>query len=372
MSSPTAHSMTIEDKVGQLLMLPITGDATVQVEELRAGSLIVMDDDVVSIRQLAGLTERIQDRARATRPAPPWLHGFVVANYRPGRAAPTPVRPLGWSFQWQARISSQASAVDLEEAARIWGKRWRSVGLHVLPVPMLNVPTFPVGIMRDTWHEGDAEGIAAQGAAIVRGLEHARCGSMGSHFPVHSATPDDSHEVIPVIDLPYEEAREHLKPYAAAIAAGLRTICTAHLRWPDVDPDNIGTLSRKILVDLLREELGFRGIVVADGIGMEGFMRVGSMAESMVAAVNAGCDSICVTERVPWAQRMVRDVLLDAVRAGRISESRLDEAVGKNIAFVDWLGLMSADPLTKEGAEAAFENLNESAFLASLETTRRQ
>lgn len=379
---PSATALSLEDKVGQLLCVPLTGDGSVQVEELRAGSIIIMDDEVRSVRQAAGLAGRIAAQARDSRPVPPWLHGFVIGWEWPGRAttvsqgdgseALIPRRPLGWSFQWHSRVAAHATLADLEEASRIWGRRWRSVGLHVLPYPMLNVPTYPVGIMRETWMYGDADAIAAQGAAIVRGLERSRCGSMGSHFPVHGATPDDSHETIPVISMTEAEARDHLRPYAAAIAEGLRTICTAHVRWPAVDQDRIGTLSRKILVDLLRKELGFKGITMADAIGMEGFMQAGPMAENLIAAVNAGCDSICVSERSLSTQRLVRDVLLGAARDGRIPMARIDEAVDRHLTFIDWLGIVDAPVPTPESAEAVFQDMAETKFLASLETTARR
>jgi beta-N-acetylhexosaminidase len=205
------------------------------------------------------------------------------------------------------------------------------------------------------------------GVALTRGATSARCGTMAQHFPAHGATPLDSHSAYPVVTLDRETLmRDHLECYRDCFEAGCRTICTAHLACPALDPDpvHIATTSRPILTDFLRGELNFEGVTIADAIGMYGFRKNGPPEKVSVDAVNAGCDSICITGGGTDLVRRVFESLTQAVEEGRISDARLDEAVGRHLEFLDWLGLLKGEVMASpEGVEQALRDEEDNRLL---------
>jgi beta-N-acetylhexosaminidase len=181
--------------------------------------------------------------------------------------------------------------------------------------------------------------VARHSAAFVRGLQEAGVAACAKHFPGHGDTTVDSHHAVPVIDRSREllEACE-LVPFRAAVAAGVQAVMTGHLLVPAYDRELPATLSRPILVDLLRDELGFDGLVVTDGIEMQGVRRAYGLEGAAVRALAAGADAICVggdhaDERT--AARL-RDAVVAAVRAGELPEQRLYEAAKRVRQLATW------------------------------------
>jgi beta-N-acetylhexosaminidase len=249
---------------------------------------------------------------------------------------------MGW-LGHAAKTSTPAAA---ERVAEIFGRRWRAVGLHNLPEPTLNVPLYKTGIQMEWSTAHDPRTVREFGLAVVRGATRARCGTMAQHFPAHGATPLDSHNAYPVVELDRRTLmRDHLAMYRECFQAGCTTICTAHLACPALDPDprHIATTSRPILTDFLRGELGFQGVTIADAIGMKGFQKNGPAEEISVDAVTAGCDCICITSEGTDTLGKVFDRLMKAAQKKRLTPERLDEAVLRNLKFMEWLGLLGTD-----------------------------
>ena len=258
--------MPVADKVGQLIMAYLEPEALEEkVARYRCGSLLVWGNlkgiDASGLCQLANRAQAVslERRGRAL-----WLHGWS-----PG---------LGWRPDWLGHAARASGTEEAERVAAIFGRRWRAVGLHNLPEPCLNVPLHETGIMLAWTVSRDPGVVRRYGVALTRGATSARCGTMAQHFPAHGATPLDSHSACPVVTLDRETLlRDHLECYRACFEAGCRTICTAHLACPALDPDpgHIATTSRPILTDFLRGELGFNGVTIADAIGMYGFRKNG-------------------------------------------------------------------------------------------------
>jgi beta-N-acetylhexosaminidase len=153
---------------------------------------------------------------------------------------------------------------------------------------------------------------------------------MAKHFPGHGDTRTDSHVALPHV--PHDRGRldaVELLPFRAAIAAGVDSICTAHVVYPGADDSGRpATLAPRLMTDLLRGELGFRGALFSDALVMDAIARRDSanIPPAAIAAVQAGVDCLMILGSLA-AQRRCVDALLAAVEDGRISESRLDEAV---------------------------------------------
>ena len=350
--------MTLADKVGQLLMAYLEPRALEEkIDRYRCGSLLVWGNlPGVDALGLCDLTNRAQSLSLERRKLPLWLHGYSQG--------------LGHRMGWLGHASRTSTAAEAEKAAEVFGRRWRAVGLHNLPEPTLNVPLYKTGIQMEWNTANDPRTIREFGLAVVRGATRARCGTMAQHFPAHGATPLDSHNAYPVVELDRQTLmRDHLEMYRECFQAGCTTICTAHLACPALDPDpkHIATTSRLILTDFLRGEFGFQGVTIADAIGMKGFQKNGPAEEISVDAVIAGCDCICITNEGTDMLGKVFDRMMKAAESKRLTPQRLDEAVLRNLKFMEWLGLLGTDArVSPDCARDLLSDEQDNRFLAGI------
>ena len=181
--------------------------------------------------------------------------------------------------------------------------------------------------------------VARHTAAWIRGLQDAGVAACAKHFPGHGDTNVDSHDAVPRIDADRIRLDAvELTPFRAAIAAGTRTIMTGHLLVPAIDPANLATLSRAVLVDLLRDRLGFTGAVITDGIEMRAVTRRFGLAGATVRALAAGVDAVCVGGEHADEEtvRRLTDAIVDAVVTGRLPAQRLAEAAERIRQLAAW------------------------------------
>jgi beta-N-acetylhexosaminidase len=174
--------------------------------------------------------------------------------------------------------------------------------------------------------------VARHTAAWVRGLQSTGVGACAKHFPGHGDTGVDSHHGLPLIDADLSRLDEvELPPFRAAIEAGVRAIMTAHLLVPALDDEYPATMSRAVLVDLLRDRLGFTGLVVTDAIEMASVAKRYGLAQAAILALGAGADAICVGgENYDEAVAvLLQESIVDAVQTGALAEERLLEAAGR-------------------------------------------
>jgi beta-N-acetylhexosaminidase len=181
--------------------------------------------------------------------------------------------------------------------------------------------------------------VARHGAAFVRGLQAAGVAACAKHFPGHGDTAVDSHHAVPVIDRTRAmiEACE-LVPFKAAIEAGVQSVMTGHLLVCAYDDQLPATLSRTVLTGLLRSELGFDGLIVTDGIEMQGVSRGYGLAGATVRALAAGADAICVggDHADEHTALRLRDAIVAAVRSGELPEARLQDAAARVRRLAAW------------------------------------
>jgi beta-N-acetylhexosaminidase len=180
--------------------------------------------------------------------------------------------------------------------------------------------------------------VSRHAAAAVTGLQAAGVAACAKHFPGHGATTTDSHLDLPTVDATPSLLRERdLPPFAAAIAAGSQAIMTAHIRVPALTGAGPATFSRAALTDLLRGEYGFRGVVVTDALEMRGAAAAGGIGRAAVLALAAGADLLCIGARVDAALvEAVTAEIVAAVRDGRLTTRRLEEAAERNAAMASW------------------------------------
>jgi beta-N-acetylhexosaminidase len=181
--------------------------------------------------------------------------------------------------------------------------------------------------------------VARHSSAFIRGLQDAGVAACAKHFPGHGDTSVDSHHSVPVIDRSRAQLEAcELVPFRAAIAAGVQCVMTGHLLVPAYDDRLPATLSPRILTDLLRHELGFDGLVVTDGIEMQGVRRSYGLEGATVRALASGADAICVggDHADEHTAIRLRDAIVAAVRSGELPEQRLREAVDRVRRLAAW------------------------------------
>jgi beta-N-acetylhexosaminidase len=337
----TLRKMTLPEKVGQLFVTHVYGaDATTPDERNVAEYGVATPAEVIQKYHLGGviyfawsnptnepeqvaeLSNGLQHAAVDDRPHIPLL---VSTDQETGVIVR--MGPPATQFPGNMAVGAGRSAADARTSAAVTGAELKAMGVNQNfgPVADVNVnPLNPVIGVRS--FSSDPELAADLTAAAVRGYERdARISATPKHFPGHGDTETDSHTGIPEIDHTRAEWEElDAPPFEAAIDAGVDSIMTAHIVVPSLDPaEDPATLSKPIMTGILRQELGYDGVVITDSLGMAGVRDKYGDDEVPLLAIEAGVDQLLRPPEMDLAYSSV----LDAVRNGRISEQRLDKSV---------------------------------------------
>jgi beta-N-acetylhexosaminidase len=176
----------------------------------------------------------------------------------------------------------------------------------------------------------DPQLVAEMGAAAVEGFKESGIVCAAKHFPNHGPATSDSHEGLPVVDHDMATLRSYdLPPFEAAVAAGVPMVMVGHLLYPAIDPDTPASLSPEAIA-MLREELGFEGVVVTDDLAMAGALRGGPPAQAAVEAVKAGADLLLISSP-PEQQADAYDAVVAAVESGEIPRRKIQASVERVI-----------------------------------------
>ncbi|MDE0356279.1 MAG: glycoside hydrolase family 3 C-terminal domain-containing protein [Gammaproteobacteria bacterium] len=347
-ASSVLESMTLEEKAGQLLMPWMLGDfAPAGSEDFERMAEAVRDDGVGGVivslgtpSEVAAKINNLQSLAKY-----PLLVGADLesgAGYRMRGAVYLPNNiELGGATLFPSLMAVGAAGDDslAWEMGRITAVEARAVGVHLPFAPVLDVnnnPDNPV-IATRSFGEDPAE-VARLGSAFVRGLQAHGAIATGKHFPGHGDTGVDSHVALPVIRVDRERLdRVELRPFRAAVDAGMGAVMSAHVSIPSVtgSVSMPSTLSPAVLSDLLRGEMGFEGLIVTDAMNMAAITRRFGARDAVVRALEAGADIILM----PEDPREARESLVAAVRSGRVSEARLDRSVARILELKERMGL---------------------------------
>ncbi|MBE3582646.1 MAG: beta-N-acetylhexosaminidase [Limnochordaceae bacterium] len=337
------RQMSVEEKVGQLFLVGFPGqlmgyEAQTLVEEYHVGGVILFGRNIDSPVQVAVLTNQLQKAATTNGAGIPLL----IATDQEGGI----VQRLAGATNFPGNMA--LGAVGSEELARqqgeITARELRAVGINVDFAPVVDVnnnPDNPVIGLRSLG--SDPQQVARLGTALVQGLQAGGVLATAKHFPGHGDTSMDSHISLPTV--PYDRAhldRVELVPFAAAIKAGVGGIMTAHITFPAVDPTPglPATLSPKVLQGLLRQELGFKGLIFTDALEMGAIVQTWGIGEAAVKAIQAGADQVLIAWPRDWQDEITAiQRVVAAVRAGEITTSRLDESVRRILQAKEQLGL---------------------------------
>jgi beta-N-acetylhexosaminidase len=219
-----------------------------------------------------------------------------------------------------------------ERFARALAAELRAVGISLDFTPVLDILT-----ERDNPAIGDralaesADDVARLGSAIVRTLQAEGIAACGKHFPGHGDTRIDSHHDLPVVEHPPDRIdRVELVPFRAAIEAGVAAIMTAHLLIPAIDAERPATLSSAIVTGMLKQSLGYQGLVVSDDIEMRAISAQFGTAEATVLSIQAGCDVVLMCGTDQEAQMSALEAVIHAVEDGTLPQKRVEDALARH------------------------------------------
>jgi beta-N-acetylhexosaminidase len=315
--------------IGQLALVGFDGfslppEIRSLAREFDLGGVVLFRRNVESPEQVASVAWEARQLARDL---PLW----VGVDQEGGRVA----RVHSPLTEWPPAITlGRAGRDDLAERfARALAVELATLGFSIDFAPVLDVLTNPKNpVIGDRAIAEDAQVAARLGAIIVRELQSGGLAACGKHFPGHGEAGVDSHHELPVLDLSPERIREvELAPFREAIDAGVTGIMTGHLLVPALDEQRPATVSPAIINGLLREELGFRGVVFTDDLDMKGIVGPSTTrAQAFVAAIAAGCDTglLCSTDYGAHVEAL--EALVRAVEREEVPLKRIEDALARN------------------------------------------
>lgn len=351
--------MSVEEKVGQLVHVGINArfanqdsdffrDLQKNVVEDKIGGIILFG---APIYETTHLVNRMQENAKI--PLLISLDAETGIGMRFFDAA---------NFPWAMAVAATGNPEYARQIGVITAREARALGIQHVYNPVLDVNNNAANPVINVRSYGeDPEDVARFGVASIEGIQSQRVLATAKHFPGHGDTNVDSHRGLPIIDVSRERLDKlELLPFKRAIDAGVGSIMIAHIGLPQIDPTEIkrlkdpvrgdaeegaqiviekatvpATLSPIVQTEILRKQMGFKGLIVTDAMSMDGLTQYVTQEEAGVRAVLAGAD---VLEKPTDTRAMLRGIV-DAVKSGRISAARLDESVRKVLAWKYELGL---------------------------------
>lgn len=318
--------MTLEEKIGQMLLVGIDGKtaepaAQKMITEDKVGGVILYSDNISNLKQLVRLTNALK-QSNAGNAAPL----FMSVDQEGGKVSRLPDEYA--VFPSNAAVGRGAGAEAAGTMGRLLARAVKSSGFNMDFVPVLDINSNPDNpVIGDRSFGSSADLVTRLGVAEMKGFEREGIIPVVKHYPGHGDTAVDSHLELPVINKTAAQlAKLEWLPFQSAIQKKADAVMVAHILYPKLDPEKPASLSAVIIGQQLRKELGFNGVVITDDLTMGAIVKNYSLAAAAVDTVLAGSDILLVAHEYKNEQA-VRTALLDSVKNGKIPESRIDESV---------------------------------------------
>ncbi|GAA4310495.1 glycoside hydrolase family 3 N-terminal domain-containing protein [Pontixanthobacter gangjinensis] len=337
-------TLTPEERIAQLFMIPAFSnkdeahkqEILEQIEKYKIGGLIFMQGDPKTQLKL------MNDYQLASEVP---LIGAIDAEWGLGMRLDNSI-----SFPYQMALGAIQGEELLYEMGVEIAKQIKRSGLHVNFGPVVDVNNNPQNPVINYRSFGeDKQNVARKGIAYMKGMQSQNLLATAKHFPGHGDTDTDSHYALPQINHPFERLDDlEMYPFKELINAGIGGVMVAHLDIPALDSTGApSTLSKPIITGILKEKLGFKGLIVTDAMNMKGVAEGNEPGEVDMKAVLAGNDLLEFSDDIPKAIAEIQK----AIRNGLISQAEIDARCRKILAVKQWVGLDKYEPIPVKNIE---------------------
>jgi len=333
------NSMTIDQKMGQLFMIQAYSNLDTvhenkikeMIQKYYVGNLIFMQG---TPSKQAQLTNTYQSLSKI-----PLMIGFDGEWGLDMRLQNT------YRFPWNMTLGAIQDNTLIRKFGEHLGRHAKRVGIHVNFAPVVDINTNPLNpIIGNRSFGENKQNVTQKAIAFSQGMQGEGVLANAKHFPGHGDTATDSHLKLPVLTFDRQRLDSvELYPYKRVFDAGMASVMTAHLSIPvlESNPKLPTSLSSRVVTDLLKEELGFLGLIFTDGLNMKGAADYSSSAEIDLAAVLAGNDVLLIPQDVPATISLMKN----SIQTGVLSPERIDESVRKILLAKYKVGLHLYKPI---------------------------
>ncbi|TDQ27774.1 glycoside hydrolase family 3 N-terminal domain-containing protein [Tenacibaculum caenipelagi] len=335
-------NMSIDEKIGQLFMIQAYSnkDKTHEdfisnmVTKYHVGNIIFMQG---TPEKQVKLNNKYQKLAKV-----PLLIGFDGEWGLDMRLKNT------YRFPWNMTLGAIQDDELLKETGKRIGEHCKRVGIHMNFAPVVDINTNPNNpIIGNRSFGENKENVTHKAKAFIKGMQGVGVLANAKHFPGHGDTETDSHQTLPTINFKEERLDSiELYPYKKLFNEGVASVMTAHLSIPALEsnPKLPSSLSKNVVTNLLQHKLGFKGLIITDGLNMKGAANYSTSAEIDLAAILAGNDLLLIPQDVPGSITLIKK----AIQEGKLTEERLNHSVKKILKAKYLVGLSKYQPVATE------------------------
>lgn len=357
-STAAGSSMSARELAGQMIICGFSGTELTPefrqfLTDYAVGNVILFSYNIQSVAQTRRLCADIQQTVRERT----GHSAFICTDQEGGKISRIP--PELTPLLSAADFAETHKAADAYKAGLLTAEQLSLCGINVDFAPVADIHSNPDNpVIGRRAYGTTPQQVMPYVSQMAKGLRDGGIICTAKHFPGHGNTDTDSHFALPLVRKTLPELRSfELKPFRQLAAEGIPMIMTAHIMFPLIDADKPATMSRTFLTDILRKELGFKGIIVTDDLEMNAIRRHFGITDGAVGAVQAGADMICLSAYSSEAAA-ISDALVS-----RISKERLQESAQRIIAAKAALRSDDGTDVSEAELQARIENCNRQARL---------
>ncbi|WP_022772561.1 beta-N-acetylhexosaminidase [Butyrivibrio sp. AE2015] len=345
--------MTIEEMVGQKFVVGFPGyefneEVKEVIKKYKIGNIILFKENLKDEEQIKKLCAEIKEYITSVTGYPP----FIMIDQEGGMVARLSEN-MG-NIPGAMAISATGDSHNAYTAGYYTGLQLKELGINFNLAPVMDINSNPSNPIIGCRSYGDTpEKVSEYALQMAKGLDDAGVLSCAKHFPGHGDVSTDSHVTLPCVDKTLDELKGmELVPFKAAVENKVPAIMSAHILFPKVEKDMIpATMSRKILTDLLRKEMGFKGLILTDCLEMQAIKKFYGVEEGALAAFKAGADIIMISHTPSYFHKVISRIEA-AINDGSISAESIKESADRILSYKEkYLKCIKEDKSSQEFKE---------------------
>lgn len=350
-------SMSINEKIGQLMIVGFNGTSVDEnindlIKTSYIGGVILFGNNVESLNGVTELINNIKLSNMNNK-----IPLFISVDEEGGVVSRTPNEFL--KLPSSLSIGAYNNKEMCYEVGEIIANELKLMGYNMDYAPVLDILSNPNNTVIGSRAFGrDADIVYNLGISVMKGINENNVIPVVKHFPGHGDTSVDSHYGLPLVEKSLNELKElEFIPFQNAINSGADAIMVSHILLKNIDSENPATMSKKIVSDILRDEMNFKGVVISDDMTMAAIMDNYDIGEASVKAINAGVDIILVCHGYDNEIKVLTSIS-EAVNSGEITEERLDESVYRILSLKNKYDLSDTTKMNSIGIEEINNKIN--------------